>query len=148
MAFTVDSIDLGISEFMDLYSRAFPDGNLSRYAIRQYMDLFPNLFLLCRNDQVPVGYHIGAVSAEDPTTGWGLSLGVVPAMRRKGVGKLLFQELIKRLQEMGVVRMKLTVSESNQGTQTLFATFGCQVSDHPTDYYGDGVMKFVGIIDL
>lgn len=64
-----------------------------------------------------------------------LLLGVLPAARRRGVGRRLIDAGIATLRSGGVTELYLEVSESNEAAAALYRAAGFRVVGRRPDYY-------------
>ena len=76
-----------------------------------------------------VGYAYGRIEPRDWNTlrercGVGIDLVVEPACRGRGVGRLLVDELIRRLGDRGAPRVVIQVAARNEKAQGVFAGLG------------------------
>jgi ribosomal protein S18 acetylase RimI-like enzyme len=76
-----------------------------------------------------VGYAYGRIEPRDWNTlrdrcGVGIDLIVEPASRRRGVGRLLVDELVRRLAEKGAPRVVIQVAARNGKARGVFAGLG------------------------
>ena len=78
-----------------------------------------------------VGYRIIAPEAEL------LSLAVLPAFRRRGIGARLLQEVIRDARMCGVSDLFLEVREGNRVALRLYEQFGFQITSRRSGYYRD-----------
>jgi ribosomal-protein-alanine N-acetyltransferase len=83
-----------------------------------------------------VGFAIGYLRR--PTLAGVLTLDVDPAWRRKGVGRVLFTDLLERLQRSGATTIRLEVDVRNAGAIAFYRSFGFRRLGRIADYYGDG----------
>jgi ribosomal protein S18 acetylase RimI-like enzyme len=56
--------------------------------------------------------------------GWVSGVGVLPAWRRRGIGRLLMETLLERAREAGVRQVALEVIAENRAAGTLYAELG------------------------
>jgi ribosomal protein S18 acetylase RimI-like enzyme len=77
-----------------------------------YSDIYPRPALVAEIDRKVVGFILGFVSGWEfgvpDSVGWIDTIGVDPEYQRKGIGKLLFTELIKVFKKSGIERMPQT----------------------------------------
>jgi ribosomal-protein-alanine N-acetyltransferase len=91
--------------------------------------------LLATEAAEPVGFILLRGAADEAEI---LSLGVVPAARRRGVAGRLLAAATARLAEAGVRRLLLEVAEDNEAARALYAAAGfAQVGRRPA-YYRQG----------
>ncbi len=77
--------------------------------------------LLARSDGVPVGFLTAALG---PPEGFVSQVGVVPAMRRRGLGSALLVESMRRMQAAGAPAAILTVATNNPGAIRTYEKLG------------------------
>ncbi len=80
-------------------------------------DFRPELSLLARACDTPVGFLIGA-------EGWVVQVGVVPAWRGRGLGAALVAEILRRAQAAGARSTLLTVNVNNPGAARVYERLG------------------------
>ena len=139
----IDNISL--NDFLILYREAFPDGHLSKYSFKQYMDLFPSLFLIAKFETNPAAYIIGGFSNNNE--GWILSVGTSPIHRGKGIAKILLLEIVRKFKKQNINKILLTVSTNNTSAINLFQNVGFKIEANKIDYYEDGVLKYIGVYE-
>lgn len=85
-----------------------------------------------RMDPVIAGYAVLYFAADE---GEVTSVGVLPAVRRQGIGSAIMRELIAQSAALGVRSLYLEVRESNLPAQKLYASLGfAQVGIRPQFY--------------
>jgi ribosomal protein S18 acetylase RimI-like enzyme len=74
-----------------------------------YSDIYPRPALVAEIDRKVIGFILGFVSGWEfgvpDSVGWIDTIGVDPEYQRKGIGKLLFTELIKVFKKSGIEKM-------------------------------------------
>jgi len=108
--------------------------------------LYPELFLVAEDRGRVVGY-VSAVIRRDGT-GHVVSICVDPDYRGRGIGKALMNEILKKLRESGVCRVRLEVRVSNEVARRLYERLGFKVVDRIDNYYPDGEDALVMVKDL
>lgn len=83
-------------------------------------------------DPLPAGFLLARVAAEDCEI---LSLGVSPAMRRRGLARRLMEEAGAHARAAGARRMFLEVAEDNWCARRLYAALGFAPVGRRRDYY-------------
>ncbi|MEE8633492.1 MAG: GNAT family N-acetyltransferase [Methyloceanibacter sp.] len=67
-----------------------------------------------------------------------LTLGVMPACRRAGLGRALLTRAVDALHESGATQIFLEVAEGNAGALALYRSFGAAPVGRRPGYYEDG----------
>jgi [ribosomal protein S18]-alanine N-acetyltransferase len=120
-----------ISAISEIEQLSFKDPFPS-YFLSQLADANPATFIVAvRNDRI-VGY---AVIDKWPDQEHLVSIAVIPASRKKGVGQALLDHLLERL-ETG--SLKLEVRRSNKAALDLYRKNGFVQSGVAHSYYTDG----------
>lgn len=68
----------------------------------------------------------------------GISLAISPIYRRKGIGKVLMKEMIKKAVSLGCKRITLNVSIFNKQAQKLYSLNGFQTISWRSDFFKQG----------
>ena len=139
---SIQSVDTSELLEIDLVeNQCFPDGAYPYFVIRQMYDLFGDYFFLVRKESEPIAYIIGGIDNE--RRGWVLSLAVLKEHRKKGIGKLLIDKLVKKLKSSSVQYIRLTVNPANIPALSLFKFLDfCEMSSSD-DYFGENNPRFV-----
>lgn len=82
--------------------------------------------------QTPVGFALVAGVLDEREL---LSLGVVPAYRRRGVGGALIEAVFERVRAEGVSRLYLEVAEDNDEARRLYTALGFAPIGRRPAYY-------------
>ncbi|WP_456369578.1 ribosomal protein S18-alanine N-acetyltransferase [Geoglobus sp.] len=77
-----------------------------------------------------------------------MSIAVKKEFRRRGIGKMLLREAIKKAKERGARRLLLEVRVSNVAAQQLYKKFGFRVVGVLESYYSDGESAYLMNLDL
>lgn len=91
-----------------------------------YANERPNCVVADRNGKI-VGFAMGSIlekRGEPWTYGYLLWLGVDPQMKRRGLGKLLIEELTLRFIDAGVRMMLVDTEHDNEAALALFRSVG------------------------
>lgn len=101
-----------------------------RYVSSERKDRF---FLVAEADDEVVGFITGEVRAWEfgsPPCGWVFTLAVSPNVREKGVGQQMFQELCKRLKEVGVTKVRTMVDRDDKLVLSFFRSQGLRTGQY------------------
>lgn len=82
----------------------------------------------------PVGFALGQVVGEEAEL---LTLGVIPAARRKGHSRLLLEAVLAETACRGAERLVLEVSAHNLKARRLYAQAGFEAVGRRRNYYRD-----------
>lgn len=119
-----------LNPVIELWSHAGPGIQLSQSdqpnEIKKKIKRDPDLFLVADLGEVIVGAVLGGY---DGRRGIVYHLAVVPEYREHGVGKMLMQDLEKRLQLKGCLKYYLLVTRQNKEALDFYEKIGCQVMD-------------------
>jgi [ribosomal protein S18]-alanine N-acetyltransferase len=81
---------------------------------------------------VPAGFALMRVAADEAEV---IAIGVRPAQQRRGVGRVLLEEIVARAARAGAARLFLEVAEDNAPARALYAAAGfAQVGRRPNYY--------------
>ncbi len=101
-----------------------------RYVSSERKDRF---FLVAEADDEVIGFITGEVRAWEfgsPPCGWVFTLVVSPNVREKGVGQQMFQELCKRLKEVGVTKVRTMVDRDDKLVLSFFRSQGLRTGQY------------------
>ena len=119
---------------------SFPEES---YSAALFLALYcsqPELFLVATSDEsedkAVVGYAVGAVERHH---GRIISIAIDPSRRRHGLGRMLCDELIERLEGAGVGRIDLETRVDNRAAINLWRQLGFRRESILTGYYGGEV---------
>lgn len=136
-----DSASL-VAEITELNLRIFKDAAYSQATVTQLADLWPTLVLLGKDQgQRSAGFAIGAIG--QASTGWILLLGVREDFRQRSLGRLLMQELVQRMGQLGAASLRLTVSSDNLPAISLYESQSFSNELRIPNHFGDGKEKLV-----
>ena len=99
-------------------------GVLEHYVIIGRAD---RIFLVAEKGGSVVGFIIGEVRAWEfgsPPCGWVFALTVTPGLRELGIGKQMFDEICKRLKQIGVTTVRTMVDLESKLTLSYFRSLG------------------------
>lgn len=92
-----------------------------------HRDKKDRLFLVAESNDAVVGFIIGEVRAWEfgsPPCGWVFALAVSPSARQLGIGQQMFEEISKRLKQMGVTTVRTMVDRDDKLTLSFFRSLG------------------------
>lgn len=91
--------------------------------------------LLAAEGDQPLGFVLARRAADEAEL---LTLAVVPAWRRLGVGRRLLEDCLAALARAGVGRIFLEVAADNTAARGLYSAAGFRPVGRRRDYYGPG----------
>jgi ribosomal protein S18 acetylase RimI-like enzyme len=89
--------------------------------LRKLIDRNPGLFLVVEEDGVVAGTVIGAW---DGRRAWIYHLAVLPDRQGGGIGRMLMDELERRLRAVGATKLNLLVERGNAGVADFYRKLG------------------------
>jgi ribosomal protein S18 acetylase RimI-like enzyme len=89
--------------------------------LRKLIDRNPGLFLVAEEDGVVAGTVIGAW---DGRRAWIYHLAVLPDRQGGGIGRMLMDELERRLRAVGATKLNLLVERGNAGVADFYRKLG------------------------
>ncbi|MEZ4256160.1 MAG: GNAT family N-acetyltransferase [Polyangiales bacterium] len=103
---------------------------------------FGDQALIAEDDGNVVGFLFGFVSPTSPPTGYVHLVGIDPDARRRGVGKLLYEQFIDRCRAAGVRRIKAITTVGNDGSVAFHRALGF-AAEEIADYAGPSRPRIV-----
>jgi len=89
---------------------------------------------------MPAGFLIARRAADEAEI---LTLGVVPAFRRRGVARALLQRAVEDLRQSGATQLYLEVDEGNEAALSLYRALGGAPAGRRPCYYEGGAHAFI-----
>jgi ribosomal protein S18 acetylase RimI-like enzyme len=89
--------------------------------LRKLIDRNPGLFLVAEEDGMVVGTVMGAW---DGRRAWIYHLAVLPDRQGGGIGRMLMDELERRLRAIGATKLNLLVERGNAGVADFYRKLG------------------------
>lgn len=89
--------------------------------LRKLIERNPGLFLVAEEDGTVAGTVIGAW---DGRRAWVYHLAVLPALQGRGIGRMLMDELERRLRAVGATKLNLLVERRNAGVADFYRKLG------------------------
>ncbi len=122
----------GLQELCFAPAAAQDEPPWSASAIAELLALPGGFALLAELERKPAGYLMARWLPDDCEV---LSLGVVPSLRRRGIARALFLELVARAEAAGRHRVILEVAADNEGAQGFYRAIGFVVDGRRPAYY-------------
>lgn len=85
--------------------------------------------------ETPVGLLIARQATDEAEL---LTIGTLPAYRRRGIGRLLLQHAVGALTARGTKKLFLEVDENNEAARALYRVLGATQVGHRPGYYENG----------
>jgi len=89
--------------------------------LRKVIERNPGTFLVAEEEGRVAGAVIGAW---DGRRAWIYHLAVLPSAQRQGMGRMLMDELERRLRDLGATKLNLLVERENAGVADFYRTLG------------------------
>lgn len=103
--------------------------------------------LIAEEDGEVVGFLLGFLAPTLPPTAYVHLVGIHPDHRRRGVGKVLYEQFTHGAREAGAKRLKAITTVGNDGSVRFHEALGFSVSEDP-DYAGPRRSRMVFTKDL
>ena len=100
-------------------------------------------FLIETEEKIPQGFIMMRVAADEAEI---ISIGVIPAARKKGLASILLLKSIKRAAISNVAKIFFEVAEDNKAAIAFYKTFGSQIIGKRPGYYKRSSKKIDAII--
>ena len=118
----------------------FGDESFLPYALRQFINLFPDGFFVAEHNGSLVGYTVIGVKPCSKEA-WLISACVSTAHQKAGIGTKLLTACNDYCQSAGISSCQLTTDADNQGAIKFYERFGFQQESEFRDYYEPGDHK-------
>ena len=102
---------------------------------REYLRHCPQLFLVAETSARLAGYIITSIGEGKAEL---VSIAVSPAFRRRGIGKLLLNQTLARLERRDIGAWWLMVRTTNESAIRFYRRFGFVLARLVKNYYEDG----------
>ncbi len=103
--------------------------------------------LIAEEDGQVVGFLLGFLAPTSPKSAYVHLVGIHPEHRRRGVGKELYEQFIRRARGAGAQRIKAITTVGNEGSVRFHQALGFATHEDP-DYAGPGRSRIVFTKDL
>lgn len=94
--------------------------------LRKLVERNPGTFLVAEEEGTVVGTAIGAW---DGRRAWVYHLAVLPAARGRGTGRMLMEELERRMRAVGATKLNLLIEAGNAGVADFYRKLGYAPDD-------------------
>ena len=124
----VPAADINFNKFLTVFNSAYSDyfvplqmekDTMQRLIERDAIDMTASRVALEDNEVVGVG-----MLAMRGKEGWIGGLGIIPSHRRRGIGRMLTQNLLDTARQWGLAQVRLEVIERNIAARTLYLDLG------------------------
>ena len=138
--------DLGALAALD--RRLFGEVAYPFFVLRQAWDALGPLVRVLRGEAGDlIGYAMASIQraapGETPPAAWIWALAVAPEHRRRGLARLLLEDLLTRLTERGARAVRLHVAPANGGARRLYGSLGFEELDRVPDCFGPGEDRLI-----
>lgn len=141
-----------LPELRRLDQEVFQEVAYPGFLLRQLYDLYAGHFLVLDDGEGRLrGYVLAGTTALGGDS-WILGLCVTHDRRRHGLGRELMVEILARLRESGVEKVRLTVEPANRAAILLYRSLGFRPEEPDAglrrDYFGPGLDRRVMCLEL
>lgn len=98
--------------------------------------------LVVEEESELVGFLLGFIAERPDRTGYVHLVGIHPDHRRKGVGRVLYEQFTEVCRSAGCLRMKAITTSANEGSQRFHEALGWSAQEIE-DYAGPGRRRVV-----
>jgi ribosomal protein S18 acetylase RimI-like enzyme len=98
----------------------------TKQQVNRMLQRNPNLFLIGRIDNIVAGVVMGGF---DGRRGYVHHLAVDPKFQKRGLGRLMMKELMKRFREMGVHKVHLFIEKYNKEVISFYESLNWEIRD-------------------
>ena len=103
--------------------------------------------LIVEEDGRMIGFLLGFIVYKQPKTGYVHLVGIHPDFRRRGVGRLLYENFTERCRAAGCLRMKAITTVGYEGSMRFHEAMGWN-AEEVEDYAGPSRKRIVFTKDL
>jgi ribosomal protein S18 acetylase RimI-like enzyme len=103
---------------------------------RLFLDLFDRTSLVIDGDGGPDAFLVGILSPSDPRSAYIHFVGVSPAVRGRGYGRLLYEEFFRLARADGRTVVSAITAPVNAGSAAFHRAMGFTVTGPVEDYNG------------
>lgn len=103
---------------------------------RLFLDLFHRTSLVIDGDGSPDAFLVGILSASEPQHAYIHFVGVSPAVRGRGYGRLLYEEFFRLARAAGRSTVSAITAPANTGSAAFHQAMGFTVTGPVDDYNG------------
>ncbi|MFW9773447.1 MAG: GNAT family N-acetyltransferase [Candidatus Heimdallarchaeota archaeon] len=96
----------------------------SREEVERMLKWNPEFFLICKIDEKIIGVVMGGF---DGRRGYVHHLAIDPKYQRKGFGRMLIAELIKKFREKKIHKVHLFIEKRNKDVITFYQKLGWEI---------------------
>jgi GNAT superfamily N-acetyltransferase len=100
-----------------------------------FYELGDNALVVQNEEGMMTGFLLGFVAHSPVKTGYVHLVGIHPDFRRRGVGRLLYEEFSEACRSVSCVRLKAITTQGNEGSQRFHLSLGWEAAELD-DYAG------------
>lgn len=139
MAVTVEDASVKfLDRLYEIEKECFIEEAFSKKQIAQLLTDYNSISLIARENGEVAGFIVGVVYPDrKAVNGHILTIDVSPRHRRKGIGRMLLQEMESIFAQKGVQSCLLEVREDNAAAISLYRKLGYEEIGRLENYYGN-----------
>jgi ribosomal-protein-alanine N-acetyltransferase len=139
MAVTVEDASVKfLDRLYEIEKECFIEEAFSKKQIAQLITDYNSISLIARENGEVAGFIVGVVYPDrKAVNGHILTIDVSPKHRRKGIGRMLLQEMENIFAHKGVQASLLEVREDNAAAISLYRKLGYKEMGRLENYYGN-----------
>ena len=132
-----DALVRHLDRLSEIETECFRDEAFTKGQMLQLLKEYNCVNLVARVDGTIAGFVIGMIYVDRKATyAHILTIDVSPAYRRRGIGRMLLQEIERIFKEKGIKTSHLEVREDNVAAMNLYRKLGYEKIGKLRNYYG------------
>ena len=126
-----------LDKLFQIEQQCFDQEAFTKHQIAYLLSDYNTIALCAKIDSAIAGFIIGQIEIENETLfGHIITINVVPAFRKKGIGSKMLKEIETLLKQKGISECHLEVREDNSTALKLYQNSGYQKIGKLEKYYG------------
>ncbi|WP_299225798.1 N-acetyltransferase [uncultured Psychroserpens sp.] len=137
-----------LTRIFQLEEEAFKPMNYPLFVLRQFYDIFPDLFFVAVDELNQIkGYCFGGID-HDRKIGWVFALAVTKPEQNKKIGQQITIELLSAFKTKSIYNVQLTTTPDNNAAINLYKKLGFKKATEVLDYYSDNSPRIIMKLEM
>ena len=126
-----------LDKLFKIEEQCFDEEAFTKRQIAYLLSDYNTIALAAKADSEIAGFILAQIEIENDTLfGHIITINVVPAFRKKGIGRKMLQEIEDTFKQKGITECQLEVREDNKAALKLYQNSGYQKIGRLEKYYG------------